>query len=341
MTLSMVNIASKTQTAATKNVAEAQQDKDAGSSFEEQMNDVQTQKESSEEHDDSTALEKIAGFNGEDGQFVADLPGDKLPQFDQTQTIELDETMHLLDGKMGHLSPLTKPYMLKPEKTLDEHKLLSSQFLQNEAIEAELLHKLGTKAGAASDKLVIGSADQPLLSSGEPSAQKVTIADITGLNRQLDSLTARQELPPMTKPFNHPQWQQEFNERILWMHKKAIPSAELRLNPNHLGPISIRIRVDKDKQASIVFNAKHAQVSEAIESALPGLREILSAQQINLVEVNVSSQQEQQTNRQSMQEPQGGGRGSNSEALLADETASNETDQDSVIVTKGLLNLYV
>ena len=150
----------------------------------------------------------------------------------------------------------------------------------------------------------------------------------------------------MTKPFNHPEWQQEFNDRILWMHKKAIPSAELRLNPNHLGPVSIRIRVDQEQQTSIIFSAKHAQVSEVIEAAIPRLREMLHTQQVNLVEVNVSSQQQgnsSETMQESLDDSHGG---NNAAGLMSEETnevndLAEDINQGSVVTTKGLLNLYV
>lgn len=95
------------------------------------------------------------------------------------------------------------------------------------------------------------------------------------------------ELPAMTRQVSHPEWQQELGERVLWMNHKTMPSAELRLNPQHLGPVSIRIKLDQD-QASIAFSAQHASVREAIEAAVPKLREMLGAQQLNLADVNVS-----------------------------------------------------
>ncbi|MGR9045533.1 MAG: flagellar hook-length control protein FliK [Gammaproteobacteria bacterium] len=95
------------------------------------------------------------------------------------------------------------------------------------------------------------------------------------------------ELPAMTRQVTHPEWQQELGERVLWMNHKTMPSAELRLNPQHLGPVSIRIKLDQD-QASIAFSAQHASVREAIEAAVPKLREMLGTQQLNLADVNVS-----------------------------------------------------
>ncbi len=97
------------------------------------------------------------------------------------------------------------------------------------------------------------------------------------------------DIPTMTKHFAHPEWNKEMGEKVIWMHKQAVPSAELRLNPGHLGPITIKIDTTQD-QVTVAFTAQHAVVKEAIDAALPKLREMFSAQQLNLAEVSVSQE---------------------------------------------------
>jgi len=63
----------------------------------------------------------------------------------------------------------------------------------------------------------------------------------------------------------------------------------LRLNPGYLDPVTIKIDVTQD-QASVAFTAQHAAVKEAIDAALPKLREMFSTQQLNLAEVSVSQE---------------------------------------------------
>jgi len=204
----------------------------------------------------------------------------------------------------------------------------------------------------ASAKGVAKTVDSALLStsqSGSEQANKFSTADLMALNRQVESSVTKQELPPMTKPFNHPEWKQEFNERIVWMHTKSIPSAELRLNPQGLGPISIQVNVDKDQQASIVFNAQNAGVREAIEASIPKLREMLNAQQVNLAEVNVSQQQQQGQGsaRQAMQDAMaennrnntGNSTGSTEIEPEVNDIAE-EINQGRAVASKGLLSIY-
>jgi flagellar hook-length control protein FliK len=117
-------------------------------------------------------------------------------------------------------------------------------------------------------------------------------ADMANLNRAVIPEN-KTEIPPMTKHFAHPEWNKEVGERVIWMHKQAIPSAELRLNPAHLGPVTIKIETNQD-QVSVAFTAQHAAVKEAIDAALPKLREMLNAQQLNLSEVSVSQEDARQ-----------------------------------------------
>ncbi len=113
------------------------------------------------------------------------------------------------------------------------------------------------------------------------------------LKNDTTGVTPSTSQPTLTKHFTDPGWHQELGDKLVWMHKQAIPSAELRLNPEHLGPILVKIDVSQE-QASVAFTAQHQAVKEAIEAAIPKLREMLGGQHLNLVDVNVSQQQSDQ-----------------------------------------------
>ncbi len=189
------------------------------------------------------------------------------------------------------------------------------------------------------------------ISSAEKPASNL-VADISLLNRQMLNTASeiKTEAPAMTRPFNHPQWQNEFSERIVWMHNKSIPVAELRLNPQHLGPISIRIDVNQD-QATIGFIAQQASVREAIEAAIPRLREMLNSQQLNLAEVNVSQQEssEQKYSQGFFQNGQKQNNHQGSNFSMDDSLEKNienvtelteEIERGRAVASKGLLNIY-
>ncbi len=89
--------------------------------------------------------------------------------------------------------------------------------------------------------------------------------------------------------FNQDGWEQALGERIQWMAGQNLQGARIQLNPAHLGPMEVRLQVQND-QASIQFHAAHGVVRDALEAALPRLREMFDASGVELVDVDVSGQ---------------------------------------------------
>lgn len=105
-----------------------------------------------------------------------------------------------------------------------------------------------------------------------------------------DTLAGTRPLLPATTldtPFRQPGWDQALSERVMWVANQKFQGAEIKLNPPQLGPIEVRVQLQHE-QAHISFTAQHASVREALEAALPRLREMFNANGFNLVDVNVS-----------------------------------------------------
>ena len=147
----------------------------------------------------------------------------------------------------------------------------------------------------------------------------------------------------MTKPLSHPEWSKDLGERIVWMNSRAIPSAEIRLNPPHLGPISVRVDVSDD-QATVVFTAQHAAVREMLEASIPKLREMMGAQQLNLVEANVFQGPAPDQGRSQSQNfaQTADGRRQVPMAVVADgvDEVEQEIASGQAVVSNGLLSIY-
>ncbi|CCE22606.1 flagellar hook-length control protein FliK [Methylotuvimicrobium alcaliphilum] len=172
--------------------------------------------------------------------------------------------------------------------------------------------------------------------------------DMAQLHRQIAGQT-KIEAPAMSKPMAHPEWDQELGERIVWMNNRAMPFAELKLNPQHLGPISIRIDMNQD-QTTIAFSAQQAAVKEAIEAAIPKLREMMGAQQLNVAEISVTQaslgeqaklpgfgQAAQQQNEGGQKNSRGTRPFENSDSAA---NASEDADNANAIVSSGILNIF-
>ncbi|MFZ4759797.1 MAG: flagellar hook-length control protein FliK, partial [Burkholderiaceae bacterium] len=86
---------------------------------------------------------------------------------------------------------------------------------------------------------------------------------------------------PITVPVQDPRFPDALGERVAWLVREGMQSAELTLHPKELGPIRIDLSIDGGA-ASIGFSASQADTRGAIEQALPRLREMLADQGLQL-----------------------------------------------------------
>lgn len=199
---------------------------------------------------------------------------------------------------------------------------------------------------AKQGKLEVAEANQS--KSGDEHSVSKLVLNMLPENRSSVAANNKVEIPAMNQPVNSPGWNKELGEKVVWMFNKTIPSAEVRLNPQHLGPISIKLDVSQD-QASIAFTAQNAVVKEALEQALPKLREMLSTQQLNLTEVTVNQHQSPDQgqsrgfDRMAQEERQGQNQGNQTNVAdsgdVADDLA-NEIDSGRAVASNGLLSIY-
>ncbi|MDP2399265.1 MAG: flagellar hook-length control protein FliK [Burkholderiales bacterium] len=96
-------------------------------------------------------------------------------------------------------------------------------------------------------------------------------------------------LPRIEVPVSQTGWSEAFAQRVLLLAGKQQQSAELHLNPPDLGPVSIVLSMDNDL-ANVFFSSPLVPVREAIENAMPTLREALGQAGIQLGEASVSSE---------------------------------------------------
>lgn len=97
------------------------------------------------------------------------------------------------------------------------------------------------------------------------------------------------DLPALEPGADQQAWTRGLGERLLLMAEKGQQSATLRLQPEQLGPMQIHIRIDEDGASQVLFSAHHAQTRDAIEQALPRLRELFAEQGLNLAQADVDS----------------------------------------------------
>jgi len=81
-------------------------------------------------------------------------------------------------------------------------------------------------------------------------------------------------------------WERAFAERVVWMVSHQVQAAEVKLNPPHLGPVEVRLALN-GQEASVSFTVAHGAVRDAVEQAIPRLREMFAEQNLQIVNVDV------------------------------------------------------
>lgn len=157
--------------------------------------------------------------------------------------------------------------------------------------------------------------------------------------------TASQPALPGTQiplPMQHSQWGDALSEKVMWVANQKLQGAEIKLNPQHLGPIEVRVSLNSDSgqsQAQVHFTAQHAMTREALEAAMPRLREMFNANGMDLVDVNVSDRsfaEQDQASAQAQQQQFMAGMGE------ADEGGQNPSGVSAKItqLPTGMLDLF-
>ena len=140
-------------------------------------------------------------------------------------------------------------------------------------------------------------------------------------------------------------WDNQVSQRIVYMVGKE-QAATLTLNPPDLGPVQIVLNVTND-QATVAFSSDQLDVRQALENALPRLREMMSESGIALgnatVDANVPDQrQQQQDSDRRAQGGQGGAGGLTGEGQDA-APAVNEVAPRTRTVSigdRGMVDLF-
>lgn len=145
------------------------------------------------------------------------------------------------------------------------------------------------------------SARATLAASSAPAALQQAAPAALAANANAAAATAAPSLAP---PVGTPDWTEALSQKIVFLSNAHQQSAELTLNPPDLGPLQVVLRV-AENHAHALFVSQHAQVRDAVEAALPKLREAMEAGGLGLGSASVSdggfasAQQQQTPQRQS------------------------------------------
>ena len=129
----------------------------------------------------------------------------------------------------------------------------------------------------------------------------------------------------ITTPVGRQGWADEVGQRVLWTAKSDSSRADLVLNPPQLGRIEVSIHMNGD-QANASFMVANPVAREALQDAMPKLRELMSQAGIQLGQADVSAGQSGQNSGQG-ERRQAGGSGMRGGSLGVDGMAGTTSGQ--------------
>jgi len=191
----------------------------------------------------------------------------------------------------------------KPQEVLDEASIPVDADLQalldtQERFPAGLADAARGQAGqralvSSEDGLPLLSAERsmfPRSESKDADPSQITTA-VMARPLETSSRMVSDAAPVFTLPraLHHPEWAGDVGERVMWMCQADVKSAHLRLDPPHLGEIEVRITLH-DEGAEVWFSTPSASVREALETALPRLRDLFTQQGLQLNQSGVSAE---------------------------------------------------
>ncbi|MBC7512997.1 MAG: flagellar hook-length control protein FliK [Herminiimonas sp.] len=100
-----------------------------------------------------------------------------------------------------------------------------------------------------------------------------------------------------------PAWDNALGQKVVWMAAGAEQSASLTLNPPDLGPLQVVINVS-NTHAEATFTAAQPEVRQALEAAMPRLKEMLADAGISLGQTSVGAGPPDQGSAQARQQAQ-------------------------------------
>lgn len=99
----------------------------------------------------------------------------------------------------------------------------------------------------------------------------------------------------LPQPTGTTEWQQSLGQQLACFTRDGIHHAELRLHPEELGAVQISLRMSNERM-QIHFVADNPQARNALENALPYLRNSLAESGINLGQSSVSADSNSSSN---------------------------------------------
>ena len=226
----------------------------------------------------------------------------------------------------------------KPLATADAGGKLGADLraaLTATAGQAQLEQKLDTAALALQQARETAAAREPVAVAALAQAQPAVMEAVQAAAGAAENLSAR---------VGTEAWENQVGQKVVYMVGSEEQTASLTLNPPDLGPLQVVLSVSND-QASVSFSANQEEVRQALENALPRLREMMSESGIALgnATVNAGMPNSGQAREQAARNnggTGGNGRGRGNSGNAADEPAARTVTRTAALGERGMVDTF-
>jgi len=237
------------------------------------------------------------------------------------------------------------------------------------SIRADILQAL-QKQGTEGESVATEKFKSMMQNAGKiPQQSNVVSAEVIASMRQLEPQTERSSATTLSNPLvfstttgtaappvaaatvgspavaldiqpqlNNAAWARVMSSRVVWMAREGVQQAELRLNPAHLGPVEVRLSM-QNEQTSVTFIASNAAARDALEQALPRLRESFIENGLALNHAEVSHQE--QSSQGSEQDEQLGEDSNTAQVIVEVDDNDDESTHLSDVSTDNSVGVSV
>lgn len=201
----------------------------------------------------------------------------------------------------------------------------------------DAMAQLATELPPGTPRVDAGNA----LPATEPSAATAALFGplLQNLAAVADARPAAAFPPALSAPVDmqSPDFDEAVGARVGWLADQKIGHAHIRVTPNDLGPVEVRLQLEGDR-VHATFSSAHAEVRHALENGLPRLREMLGEQGLQLAHADVG----QQSSNPRASDGEGQADGSSSGGAEADASGDGAPATTGVhaIRLRGLLDAY-
>ncbi|RLT89687.1 MULTISPECIES: flagellar hook-length control protein FliK [unclassified Ketobacter] len=268
----------------------------------------------------ATASELGAGEKSESGE--------KQARQSSPMTAEVDDVA-LADSKQEK----------KSDVAMLTEKLASRNGMPENPVPTPVQERLAALAKALDKAAGVGK------DTSQPVPKAVEQADgtkATPFQRSLEQVgrssatMAKPFATPIHTPMQSREWGNEVGQRLMMMVSSKLNSAQIQLTPRDMGPIDVKVSVQQD-QANVVFTSHAAPTRDALEQALPRLRELMEQNGVALGDVDVRDQNAQESHdRRGQDHRSGSGSEQEADAVVQTEAAAEGETQHAV----GLVDYY-